>query len=109
VGARLDRQPELLFELRAVDRNELVTHLDIGLPLSKTEPDAGKVLADDDMAALFGLDMAAEVPPVAVVPKAKAKAKKVSKVVAVQPKVKAKTKAPAKEKLPPWPIADAAD
>ena len=119
VGARLDTRPELLFELRGVDRNELVTHLDAGLPLSKTGPDAGKVLADDDMAALFGLDMAADETPVAVAPKTKAKAKpknavapspkKVSKVVAVQPKEKAKTKAPAKKKLPPWPIADAAD
>src|SRR5208337_4474470 len=63
VGARLDRQPELLFRLRAVDEAELVAGLDTALPLSKTGPAAGKVLDTDDMSALFGLDLAAaEVP-----------------------------------------------
>ena len=63
VGARLDRQPELLFRLRAVDETELVAGLDTALPLSKTGPAAGKVLDTDDMSALFGLDLAvAEVP-----------------------------------------------
>jgi uncharacterized Zn finger protein len=117
VGARLDRQPELLFQLRAVDHGDLIAHVDTSLPLSKTGPDAGKVLVDDDMAALFGLDMAADETPVAVAPnakapKAKAEANKVSQVAAkakAKAKVKAKTKAPAKIKLSPWPIADAAD
>jgi len=63
VGARLDRQPELLFRLRAVDETELVAGLDTALPLSKTGPAAGKVLDTGDMSALFGLDLAAaEVP-----------------------------------------------
>jgi uncharacterized Zn finger protein len=57
VGARLDQQPELLFRLRAVDANELVAHIDTAMPLAKSRPDAGRVLADDDLAALFGLDM----------------------------------------------------
>jgi len=57
VGARLDQQPELLFRLRAVDANELVAHIDRDTPLSRSGPDAGKVLADDDLSALFGLDM----------------------------------------------------
>ncbi len=111
VGARLDHQPELLFQLRAVDQNDLIAHVDTALPLSKIGPDAGKVLVDDDMAALFGLDMAADEAPVVMAPKAKAKAKKAVKTVAppAKAKVKAKTKAPAKKKLPPWPIADAED
>ena len=62
VGARLDQQPELLFTLRAVDQAELIGNLDSGL-LSKTGQDAAKVLADDDLSALFGLDMAKETPP----------------------------------------------
>jgi len=57
VGARLDTQPELLFRLRAVDEKDLLARLDTALPLAKGAPDAGKVLADDDLSALFGLDM----------------------------------------------------
>jgi uncharacterized Zn finger protein len=111
VGARLDTRPELLFQLRSVDRNDLIAHVDTALPLSKTGPDAGKVLVDDDMAALFGLDMAADEAPVAVKPKAKAKAKKAvaPPPAKAKPAVKAKVGRPKKAKLPPWPIADAAD
>ena len=58
VGARLDAQPELLFRLRAVNENELVADIGQVLPMSKQGPAAGKVLEADDMAALFGLDMA---------------------------------------------------
>ena len=111
VGARLDTRPELLFQLRSVDRNDLIAHVDTALPLSKTGLDAGKVLVDDDMAALFGLDMAADEAPVAVKPKAKAKAKKAvaPPPAKAKPAVKAKVGRPKKAKLPPWPIADAAD
>jgi len=58
IGARLDTQPELLFRLRAVDENELVTHIDQSLPIVKARPAAGKVLEVDDLSAVFGLDMA---------------------------------------------------
>ena len=75
VGARLDARPELLFQLRAVDQRELVANLDSALPLSKTRPDAVKVLADDDISALFGLDMVADDGPTAPSPKAPAKKK----------------------------------
>jgi len=57
IGARLDEKPELLFRLRAVDETDLLARLDTALPLAKGAPDAGKVLADDDLSALFGLDM----------------------------------------------------
>jgi uncharacterized Zn finger protein len=56
VGARLDQKPELLFRLRAVDEAELVAGIDTALSTSR--PKTNKVLATDDMAALFGLDMA---------------------------------------------------
>ena len=56
VGARLDRSPELLFRLRAVNENDLLTDLDDALPASK--PPGARVLADENAAALFGLDMA---------------------------------------------------
>lgn len=59
VGARLDRQPDLLFRLRAVDGAELVAGAAADLPLAASAPATGRVLQEDDMAALFGLDMAA--------------------------------------------------
>jgi hypothetical protein len=65
VGARLDEQPELLFRLRAVDETDLLARLDTALPLAKGAPEAGKVLADDDLSALFGLDMDTAKPAVA--------------------------------------------
>ncbi len=57
VGARLDGMPELLFRLRAVDENDLVTGLDEALPFSKQPLETGNVLETGDISALFGLDM----------------------------------------------------
>ena len=57
VGARLDERPELLFQLRAVDENDLVAGLDAALPFSNQPPDAGQILETEDLSALFGLDM----------------------------------------------------
>jgi uncharacterized Zn finger protein len=74
VGARLDAQPELLFRLRAVDETDLLAQIGTALPMAKRGPDAGKVLAGDDLSALFGLDMDAGdtsvVPDSAMVPSA---------------------------------------
>src|SRR5579872_2779336 len=59
IGARLDRQPELLFRLHQVDEKELIAGAGHGLPLAKRAPAKGKVLdPSEDLAALFGLDMA---------------------------------------------------
>ncbi len=55
VGARLDHKPELLFRLRAVDEADLVARIDTGLPMKKR---TDKVLQTDDLAALFGIEMA---------------------------------------------------
>ncbi len=58
IGARLDQQPELLFRLNQVDKNELVAKVD-ALPLAHKGPAAAKVLGGgEDLAKLFGLDMA---------------------------------------------------
>jgi uncharacterized Zn finger protein len=57
VGSRLDEKPELLFQLRAVDGTDLTANLNGVLPLTKRKPAAGKVLATEDVSALFGLDM----------------------------------------------------
>lgn len=57
VGARLDERPELLFRLRAVDESDLVGGLDEALPFSNRPLDAGKSLENEDISALFGLDL----------------------------------------------------
>ncbi|MGC8477640.1 MAG: SWIM zinc finger family protein [Acetobacteraceae bacterium] len=59
IGARLDAKPELLFRLRAVDAGDLVAGIGEALPASKQAPAPGRVLAADDLAAIFDLDIAA--------------------------------------------------
>jgi uncharacterized Zn finger protein len=96
VGARLDKQPELLFRLRAVNENELVAQIDRALPMSKSGPAAGKVLDADDLSSMFGLDMAgAETPPDVAV---KAKSPRASRKVAERPVGRPRTKPAAGKK-----------
>jgi uncharacterized Zn finger protein len=57
IGARLDAEPRLLFELRGVDETELVAGADQGAGRLNSAPRNAKLLADDDVAALFGLEM----------------------------------------------------
>ncbi|MEQ1711070.1 MAG: SWIM zinc finger family protein [Hyphomicrobium sp.] len=58
VGARLDQRPELLFALRGVDEKDLVAGADSKIPVAKTPTSKRKMLADGDLASVFGLDMA---------------------------------------------------
>jgi len=94
IGARLDRQPELLFRLRAVDEKDLLVGFDKSLPMTKSGPAAGKVLEADDLSAMFGLDMAATEPPQAT----RAKPKQVRARKAM-PRKKAKAKQPARRRV----------
>jgi uncharacterized Zn finger protein len=57
IGARFDRQPELLFRLRAVDETDLIIQAGKAAPLAKRGPAAGKVLKGEDLSQVFGLDM----------------------------------------------------
>ena len=59
IGARLDKQPELLFRLHGVDEKELIAHADAARPLAKRGPGAAKVLGGEGLSELFGLDIAA--------------------------------------------------
>ena len=63
IGARLDHQPELLFTLRKVDQQDLITK--VGSDLSKTRkgPAGAKVLESDDLSGIFGIEMAPTTPP----------------------------------------------
>ncbi len=58
VGARLDRQPGLLFTLRCVDAKDLVARAGVGLPMKKKGPAAAKVLANSKLAEVFGIELA---------------------------------------------------
>jgi hypothetical protein len=58
VGARLDARPELLFELRGVDQAELVARAGKDLPLARKGPAAGRVLGEEGLSELFGIDLA---------------------------------------------------
>jgi uncharacterized Zn finger protein len=59
VGARLDAAPELLFTLRGVDHAELVSAAGTDARMTRLGAAGERVLADVDVAALFGLDMVA--------------------------------------------------
>jgi uncharacterized Zn finger protein len=56
-GARLDAEPDLLFTLRGVDRSELIADAGTNLPMTQVHVAAERVLAQDDVAALFGIEM----------------------------------------------------
>lgn len=57
VGARLDRQPELLFKLRQVDANALLTQATELSAKSRKTPARSKVLDDAELADVFGIDL----------------------------------------------------
>jgi uncharacterized Zn finger protein len=73
IGARLDQQPELLFKLRGVDHQELIT---ADLDLTTTGAGSGKRrrLDDDDLSGLFGVEIDADPEPVRRSPVAAKKA-----------------------------------
>src|SRR5215471_13080394 len=58
IGARFDKQPELLFRLREVDEQELIAKAGSALRLGGQRPANAKILDDRDLADVFGLDMA---------------------------------------------------
>lgn len=59
IGARLDKQPELLFKLRKVDERDLIAKAGRGLPLAKRRPSADRILAAPGLCELFGLELGA--------------------------------------------------
>ena len=58
IGARLDARPELLFELRGVDQKDLIARAGKGLPLARKAPAPGRLLAEEGLSELFGIDLA---------------------------------------------------
>jgi len=108
IGARLDHQPELLFRLHSVDEKDLIAGAGKALPQAKRSPAASKVLGGEDLAAMFGLDMAPGAGADSGVPgataakpkRAKARAgKKVAAVTGGKGKVQAKGSGGRRQKL----------
>jgi uncharacterized Zn finger protein len=58
VGARLDNRPEELFMLRQADHVELITKAGTTSLTKPAADQSDQVLADSDLSALFGIDMA---------------------------------------------------
>jgi uncharacterized Zn finger protein len=56
IGARLDRQPELLFKLRQVEHLELIEEAGHGPALGKGAAKGKKTIADNDLADVFGIE-----------------------------------------------------
>lgn len=109
VGARLDSQPELLFTLRQVEAADLLSKAGTGVA---TTPAAAshRALAEDDLGALFGLDLEGDG---AAVPAAKAPAPAAPSIKATPtsartaPAASTPLAAPAKPLKTPRPTAPA--
>ncbi len=95
IGARLDRQPELLFTLRQVEQQELIANAGAELPAKARRPASTKVLASDDLSEMFGIDIAPEARPAKPTGKASRRAP--------APKAKSKSKSKPKPKPKPKP------
>jgi uncharacterized Zn finger protein len=67
IGARLDRQPELLFKLRKVNKQDLIAGAAKGLRLGGKAPAAEKVLDEKGLSEIFGLEMVERAQPEAKV------------------------------------------
>ena len=103
IGARLDARPELLFVLRGVDKLDLIAKAGTGMPSAKHGKGSAKVLADDDIGSVFGLDMAAadaaaDAPPVKAPPLRTRKPAAGRKPTARKPTKTAPARAPVKSK-----------
>jgi uncharacterized Zn finger protein len=90
-GARLDAMPDLLFTLRGVEHSELIANAGTDLPIVTGGIASNRILADDDMAALFGVDL--DSAPVSHIPRtrdpsAKSSTKRTAKSKVVTPPAK---------------------
>ena len=81
VGARLDQNPELLFVLRSVNHEELITQAAAATDLRAKAATGGPELSESEIGAVFGIELdtqtapAAEAKPFAVKSKALARTK----------------------------------
>jgi uncharacterized Zn finger protein len=102
VGARLDQHPELLFTLRSVDPEDLITQAATAQALGAKSAGPGATeLAESELASVFGIEldteMAAPTRSAKRQLRGKTKSAKPSKTVPTLPKVKFRGKKPRKE------------
>ena len=98
-GARLDAAPELLFTLRGVDQQDLVA-VDSMSAVTSRARGGERVIADDDLSAIFGIDLAGGDAMAGAEPaKKKPTAKGVAKKKAPTSASVAKKKTPAARKV----------
>jgi uncharacterized Zn finger protein len=92
VGARLDQQPELIFNLRRVDAKDLVAQASTALPKAAKGPASKRVLDDAALADVFGIEMVEATPaePVKKTPSKSPIAKKTKPKAGVTTKITAK-------------------
>lgn len=90
VGARLDQQPDLLFLLRGVDHNDLLSHV-VNAKTIGTGKVTAPTVASEDLNDVFGIEIA---PPIsAPPPPANPKPRKTKAKAKLAPKKKTKKKA----------------
>ena len=91
VGARLDQSPELLFTLRSVNHEELITQAATATDLAGKTTSAGPELAESEIGAVFGIELDPQTATTATPAPAPAKARRKAKRPAPR-KRRAKTK-----------------
>jgi uncharacterized Zn finger protein len=91
VGARLDQSPELLFTLRSVNHEELITQAATASDLAGKTTSAGPELAESEIGAVFGIELDPQTATTATPAPAPAKARRKAKRPAPR-KRRAKTK-----------------
>jgi uncharacterized Zn finger protein/DNA-binding XRE family transcriptional regulator len=103
VGSRLDSQPELLFLLRGVDAQELIA-AEMALPDAEAAT-AGDTLADDQLGAIFGIDLDTETDAHSVPPAQPPKQPRATRRVAATNTRQSARAAPARKIAPAAPPA----
>jgi uncharacterized Zn finger protein len=96
VGARLDESPELLFALRSVNHEELITQAATATDLAGKTAAGGPELAESEIGAVFGIELDTQTAGPKPAPAAPARAKagrKARKPAAPKRRAKAKRKA----------------
>ena len=108
VGARLDESPELLFVLRSVDKEELITQAAAVTDLAAKADIGGPEISESDIGAVFGIEMDTQSQSVAPVKPAKmVKAVKIRKVKEAA-KAPTKSNVSTKSKVEPKPVVKSA-
>ena len=99
VGARLDQSPELLFTLRSVNHEQLITQAARATDFAGKTASAGPELAESEIGAVFGIELDTQTNPAPPVAAAVAPVKRPRKTKKPAPAPKrAKPKRPSKRK-----------